>query len=230
MTQAVAPRNCGQRPIGAVELVMANTARVPYDMGTFGSMTTPRMAPVLRRAAASARKLLPPGEWASLRFDELQTAAISSDAKPKTPAGESVQKVNGRDFVTGGHKYTSDMQRPGMLYGRDDPARSIWIDHRITFEAALAERMPGVKIVREGNFRGSDRGCGTSAAAQCCESLQKSNGNDRMTTSSSSDTIYDNLKAGAKIERQPGYRRRARRREPHRRANLHRGLYRACSA
>ena len=45
-------------PPARVRLVMGDTGRVPYDMGTFGSQTTPRMAPVLRRAAAAAREWL----------------------------------------------------------------------------------------------------------------------------------------------------------------------------
>ncbi len=43
---------------GRVRLVMADTALTPYDMGTFGSQTTPAMAPRLRRVAAAARELL----------------------------------------------------------------------------------------------------------------------------------------------------------------------------
>ena len=39
-------------PIASIKLVMADTALVPYDMGTFGSRTTPTMAPQVRRAAA----------------------------------------------------------------------------------------------------------------------------------------------------------------------------------
>src|ERR1035441_6516295 len=39
-------------------LVMADTALVPYDMGTFGSRTTPTMASQIRRAAATAREAL----------------------------------------------------------------------------------------------------------------------------------------------------------------------------
>jgi nicotinate dehydrogenase subunit B len=45
-------------PVPAIHLVMADTGLVPYDMGTFGSGTTPRMAPQLRRVAAAARELL----------------------------------------------------------------------------------------------------------------------------------------------------------------------------
>ncbi|HEX6813194.1 MAG TPA: molybdopterin cofactor-binding domain-containing protein [Planctomycetota bacterium] len=45
-------------PPVAVQLVMGDTDRVPYDRGTFGSRTTPTMALQLRRAAAAARAWL----------------------------------------------------------------------------------------------------------------------------------------------------------------------------
>jgi nicotinate dehydrogenase subunit B len=45
-------------PLAGVSMVMADTDLVPYDAGTFGSQSTPRMAPQLARAAASAREIL----------------------------------------------------------------------------------------------------------------------------------------------------------------------------
>ena len=45
-------------PLPTISLVMADTDLTPFDQGTFGSQTTPRMAPVLARAAATARELL----------------------------------------------------------------------------------------------------------------------------------------------------------------------------
>jgi nicotinate dehydrogenase subunit B len=45
-------------PLDSIRLVMADTDRTPFDMGTFGSRTTPAMAPQLRRMAAGARELL----------------------------------------------------------------------------------------------------------------------------------------------------------------------------
>ncbi|MBI3923308.1 MAG: xanthine dehydrogenase family protein molybdopterin-binding subunit [Armatimonadetes bacterium] len=45
-------------PPKSVQLVMGDTDLVPFDMGTFGSLTTPTMSPQLRRAAASAREML----------------------------------------------------------------------------------------------------------------------------------------------------------------------------
>jgi isoquinoline 1-oxidoreductase len=56
LTQAVADE-LRLEPDG-VRLVMADTAKVPFDMGTFGSRTTPTMSAQLRRAAAAAREAL----------------------------------------------------------------------------------------------------------------------------------------------------------------------------
>lgn len=45
-------------PFESVRLVMGDTDLVPWDAGTFGSQSTPRMSPQLRRAAAAARTAL----------------------------------------------------------------------------------------------------------------------------------------------------------------------------
>lgn len=53
LTQAVADElRCSP---ASVQLVMGDTARVPWDMGTFGSRTTPTMAPILRKMSGTAR-------------------------------------------------------------------------------------------------------------------------------------------------------------------------------
>ena len=63
----------------------------------------------------------------SIGFGELtrgQKLVKTVDGAVVTPAGEwklegtSAPKVNARDMVTGAHRYTSDLVRPGMLYGR----------------------------------------------------------------------------------------------------------------
>jgi isoquinoline 1-oxidoreductase len=56
LAQAVADEL--RAPIALIRMVMADTALTPFDMGTFGSASTPRMAPQLRRAAAAARDVL----------------------------------------------------------------------------------------------------------------------------------------------------------------------------
>jgi isoquinoline 1-oxidoreductase len=56
LTQAVADEL--HAPLEQVRLVMGDTDLTPYDAGTFGSRSTPYMAPQLRKAAAVARELL----------------------------------------------------------------------------------------------------------------------------------------------------------------------------
>jgi isoquinoline 1-oxidoreductase len=173
-------------PVEMIHLVMGDTDVVPFDMGTFGSRTTPTMAPQLRKAAAAARESLIElaaqqlsVEPASLKIvdarfvnhDKSKSLSLAEVAKgrqlvklipqdiattqPKdwTIAGTSVTKVDAREFVTGRHKYTSDIKRDGMLYGK--------IVRPATFNAVLvsadsksAEAIPGVKVVHDGNFIG----------------------------------------------------------------------------
>ena len=45
-------------PIDKIEMVMGDTQRTPFDMGTFGSRTTPTMNLQLRKVAAAAREML----------------------------------------------------------------------------------------------------------------------------------------------------------------------------
>ncbi|MBZ5604441.1 MAG: molybdopterin-dependent oxidoreductase [Acidobacteriia bacterium] len=150
-------------PVSAIEVVMGDTDRVPYDMGTFGSMTTPQMVPQIRKASAAARAMLPPGAWSSIDFASIAKQgtllqAVTGDAKPKatsswTVMGTSVPKVHGRDFVTGKHRYAADVKLPGMLYGRVlRPAR---FDATLgSLDKTAAEKVPGATIVQDGDFAG----------------------------------------------------------------------------
>ena len=56
LTQAVAEEL--HAPMSAIQLVMADTDLTPFDMGTFGSRTTPTMAPQLKKVGAAAREML----------------------------------------------------------------------------------------------------------------------------------------------------------------------------
>ncbi len=172
-------------PMLSVKLVMGDTALTPFDMGTFGSRTTPTMGPQLRKAAASAREILigiaadrlkadrhtltatdgritNSRTGQSLSYAQLskgqQFAKVIQDAE-LTPAsgwrvaGTPASKVDGRAFVTGQHKYTPDLKLPVMLHGK--------VLRPTAFHATLvsvdsneAEKMPGVKVVRDGNFVG----------------------------------------------------------------------------
>jgi nicotinate dehydrogenase subunit B len=166
-------------------MVMGDTQLTPFDMGTFGSRTTPAMNPQLRRVAAAAREMLiglaaaqwqtdrqglvavdgkvtdPRNsravEYASLSRGQQLAQTITDDTSliPATGwkvAGQSALKANGRDFVTGRHRYPSDQKLAEMLYGK--------VLRPPTFGATLVSLNPqkaeqmGVTVVRDGNFVG----------------------------------------------------------------------------
>src|SRR5207302_9286120 len=56
LTQAVADEL--HVPLASIRVVMGDTDLTPFDMGTFGSRTTPTMVPQLRKVSAAARDLL----------------------------------------------------------------------------------------------------------------------------------------------------------------------------
>jgi isoquinoline 1-oxidoreductase len=173
-------------PFDSIEMVMGDTDLVPWDMGTFGSRTTPTMAPVLREMAAAARASLiemAAKRWAvgvtqltagdgkitdkkrsrSATYGELakgeNLVRVVADACALTAAtewkiaGTPVPKAGCRDFVTGKHKYPSDMIRPGMVFGavlRPDGFNAALA----SVDASAAEKLPAVKVVRDGDFIG----------------------------------------------------------------------------
>jgi isoquinoline 1-oxidoreductase len=75
-------------PLSDVSMVMADTDLVPYDAGTFGSQSTPRMAPQLARAAASAREMLIDRAAALWQAD--RTTLSAKDGQVVDPGGRAV--------------------------------------------------------------------------------------------------------------------------------------------
>src|SRR4029079_10412855 len=70
-----------------------------------------------------------------------------------TVEGTSVSKVNARAIVTGAHQYASDVRREGMVHGK--VLRPPAFDAQLTsLDTKDAEALPGVKVVRDGNFVG----------------------------------------------------------------------------
>ena len=214
-------------PIATIRLVMGDTDLTPFDMGTFGSRTTPTMAPQLRKAAAAAREMLitlAAQRWqvepASVRIvdarfvnhDETKSMTfadiakglklvktISPDVKPTpvaqwTIAGKSIPKVDGRDYVTGRHKYTSDMRREGMLFGA--VVRPPRLD--AVFEGLFPEgfwHVPGTHVVKDGNFLGvASRDHETMLAAAKSVSARWKSTEPQL----SNATLFDHLRKTAK--------------------------------
>jgi isoquinoline 1-oxidoreductase len=68
-------------------------------------------------------------------------------------AGTSVPKVNGVSFVTGKHKYTSDMKLEGMQHGKVLRAPSYGAK-LVSADISKAQQIPGVKVLKDGDFVG----------------------------------------------------------------------------
>jgi isoquinoline 1-oxidoreductase len=70
-----------------------------------------------------------------------------------TVAGRDAAKVDGRSFVTGAHRYASDLQRPGMLHGKVLRAPEIGATLR-SADVKAAQSLPGVTVVHDQEFVG----------------------------------------------------------------------------
>jgi len=68
-------------------------------------------------------------------------------------AGTPEPKVNGRQFVTGTHTYPSDVVRPGMLFGKVVRPQGYHAT-LVSADTSAAEKMPGVQVLRDGDFIG----------------------------------------------------------------------------
>ncbi len=83
----------------------------------------------------------------------LNTAAPVTPASAWKIAGTSVPKVNGASFITGRHKYVSDMKLPDMQYGKvlRAPAYGSTLE---TIDTSKAKQMEGVVVVQDRDFIG----------------------------------------------------------------------------
>jgi isoquinoline 1-oxidoreductase len=131
-------------PVQKIRLTMADTDSVPDDGGTWASLTTPETIPAVRKAAAAfaGHALTAPEAWKVLGSSELP--------------------LHGHDAVTGSLRYCSDVRVDGMLHGcvvRPDAYRA----RLESFDDTEARKLPGVKVVREGDLLGVIAGDPTTA-------------------------------------------------------------------
>lgn len=208
-------------PIEKIEMVMGDTQLVPFDMGTFGSRTTPTMNPQLRKVAAAARDVLI--DLAAARWKTDRQQLIAADGKvtdpradrsvsyaeltngkqlaqsvpaedPLIPAaswtvlGQSTAKVDGRDFVTGKHRYPSDQKLPDMWCGKvlRPPSFGATL---LSVDSRKAEQM-GAVVVRDGNFVGVAAPSSEVAAA----AIAAIEANWKSEAQPSSKELFDYLK------------------------------------
>jgi isoquinoline 1-oxidoreductase len=109
--------------------------------------------------------------------------------------GKSAPKVSGRAVVTGRHQYTSDIKRPGMLYGKVLRPSAIGAT-LAAVDTKGAEGMAGVVLVRDGDFVGVAAPT-TQAASQALSAIRAE---WKSTAQPSSEEIFDYFKKNASGE------------------------------
>ncbi|MBI5290098.1 MAG: xanthine dehydrogenase family protein molybdopterin-binding subunit [Chloroflexi bacterium] len=96
-------------PLANVEVVLGDTARVPWDMGTFGSQSTARVGLQLRKAAATARQALL--EMAADRLD-LPAGDLRAEAGRISSSSDGNRAITYADLIGGAsivHDIDSDI-------------------------------------------------------------------------------------------------------------------------
>ncbi len=103
-------------PLEAVDVVLGDTARVPWDMGTFGSQSTARVGWQLRKAAATAREVL-----LTLAADRLDLPVEDLDARDGAVVsrGDASRSVAYGDLIGGADIEREIAERPPVTRPED---------------------------------------------------------------------------------------------------------------
>jgi nicotinate dehydrogenase subunit B len=138
--------------------------------------------------------------YAELLKGQELAAVIPKETEPTAPAqwtvaGTDVPKVDGRDFVTGKHTYLTDMKLPGMVHGKmiRPPSYGATIE---SVDAGTAQAMPGVTIVRDGEFLGVT--APTLAAAQRAAAAVKVTWKEKPGQPSNAE-VFEYLKTNSRV-------------------------------
>jgi isoquinoline 1-oxidoreductase len=115
-----------------------------------------------------------------------------------TVLGTSAEKVTGRDVVTGQARYPSDIVRDNMRYGKvlRPPAYGATLQ---SIDTAAAAALPGVTVVRDGEFVG----CTAASSWMATKAVEMLADGARWETPQqvSSDVLFDHLKRTAQPSR-----------------------------
>ena len=182
LTQAVAEEL--HAPLAGIKMVMGDTALTPFDMGTVGSMTTPRMWPQMRKAAAAAREMLidlATQKWSvdrasvSIADGKVTSASHTATFGELTHGEKLTRTIPGTLALTPATEWKVAGTSAPKVDGRDivtgahqyayDMKRPgmLWAKvlyppqfgaTLLSLDAKAAEAMPGVKVVCDGNFVG----------------------------------------------------------------------------
>ncbi len=170
LTQAVADElRC---PAGSVQLVMGDTSQTPWDMGTFGSRTTPTMAPVLRKMAATARETLLDTAAKNWSVDR-NSLTVSNGCITNRASGKSakfgelaatvdwVHTIGKSDCVTPADKW----QVAGTSLTKVNAREMVTGKHKFASDHKLRGMLYG-RVLRQPSFGAKLLNADTSSAAQ----------------------------------------------------------------
>lgn len=116
------------------------------------------------KLVAGDGKVSDPVSGKSLNYAELaredigaQIPLVEDAIKPAsqwTIAGKPIPKADAREFVTGGHRYTTDLRPEGMLYGKilRPPSFGATL---ISYDNSVVKEWSDVVLVRDGDFVGA---------------------------------------------------------------------------
>lgn len=170
LTQAVAGElRCSP---ASVQMIMGDTARTPWDMGTFGSRTTPTMAPVMHKMASTAREAMADSAaktWGIARsgVDVKDAHVINRSSGARLSYGELASKIDwvktiGRDdCITPADKWTVAGTSVPKVNGRELVTGA----HQYPSD----QKRPGMlygKVLRPPSFGASLTSVDTSEAAR----------------------------------------------------------------
>ncbi len=157
-------------PFEIVRIVMGDTQLTPFDMGTFGSRTTPTMAPQLRRVAAAARDLLI--QTVAKEWNTAPEKLVAGNAKIIDPSsGRSTtyaalaqgktlaQRIPDEDPVTPASQWTV----AGKSIPKVNARAFVTGHHQYTSDLRPAGLLYG-KILRPPSFGATMLSCDVSAA------------------------------------------------------------------
>jgi isoquinoline 1-oxidoreductase beta subunit len=143
-------------------------------------------------------------EMAAAYAKVIPEGAAVTPVKDWQTLGKPCVRLDGRDLVTGAHRYPSDVTRPGMLYGcvLRPPSWGATLD---TVDLAPAAKMPGVKAVRDGDFVAC--AAPTTFAARRAINAIAPSAKWKTVDQPSSDNLYEYLKQHASAQARPGQSR-----------------------
>ena len=116
------------------------------------------------KLVAGNGKVTDPASGKSLRYAELAREDVAEQKPPAedpvkpasawTIAGQPLPKVDGREFVTGRHRYSTDLRPDGLLHGKvlRPPSFGATL---VAYDDSAAKGMTDVVLVRDGDFVGT---------------------------------------------------------------------------